>query len=111
MTVTKGTICDLAGKPLVNKAHIEIDEEPGVSVWGGHFRLPQPAPPIEIFRPQCILKLQDGRVGKITIGRCDRSSAYFLGNGKLEAPAGGTAPATNAAPAPAPAPAPKPHAA
>src|SRR5438105_3765533 len=52
MTVTKGTICDLAGKPLVNKAHIELDEEPGMSVWGGYFRLPQPAPPIDILRPQ-----------------------------------------------------------
>jgi hypothetical protein len=87
MTVSKGTICDLAGKPLVNKAYIEIDEEPGVSVWGGHFRLPHPAPPIETFRPQCIVKLDDGRQGTITIGRCDRNSAYFLGKGKLEKPA------------------------
>jgi hypothetical protein len=107
MTVTKGTICDLAGKPLVNKAHIEIDEEPGVSVWGGYFRLPQPAPPIEIFRPQCIIKTADGRVGKITVGRCDRTSAYFLGNGKLEKPVGGDA-ATEATPAPSGAPAVKP---
>ena len=93
MTVTKGTICDLAGKPLVNKAYIEIDEEPGVSVWGGHFRLPQPAPPIEIFRPQCVVKLDDGRQGTITIGRCDRNSAYFLGKGKLEKPAASEKPA------------------
>lgn len=96
MTVTKGTICDLAGRPLVNNAHVEIDEAPGVSVWGGHFRLPQPAPPMDSFRPQCLVKLKDGRQGKVTIGRCDRSAAYFLGNGKLEAPAGGAA-----APAPA----------
>ena len=102
MTVTKGTICDLAGKPLVNKAHIELDEEPGVSVWGGYFRLPQPAPPIDIFRPQCIIKTADGRVGKITVGRCDRTSAYFLGNGKLEKPAGGAAADASAAPASAP---------
>ena len=87
MTVTKGTICDLAGKPLVNKAHIEIDEEPGVSVWGGHFRLPQPAPPIHVFKPQCVLKLEDGRRGTVTVGRADRHAAYFLGNGKLEKPA------------------------
>ena len=108
MTVTKGTICDLAGKPLVNKAYIEIDEEPGVSVWGGHFRLPQPAPPIEIFRPQCILRLQDGRTGKITIGRCDRHSAYFLGNGKLEQGPADAAPATGTNPAPSPTPKPSP---
>lgn len=99
MTVTKGTICDVAGKPLVSKAYIEIDEAPGVSVWGGHFRLPQPAPPIEVFRPQCVVKLEDGRQGKITIGRCDRHSAYFLGNGKLEAPGAGAVPPAPAAPA------------
>jgi hypothetical protein len=87
MTVTKGTICDLEGKPLVKNAHVEIDEEPGVSVWGGHFRLPQPAPPMDLFRPRCLVKLQDGRVGTVTIGRCDRHAAYFLGNGKLEVPA------------------------
>ena len=97
MTVTTGTIVDLQGKPLVNNAKIELDEEPGVSVWGGHFRLPQPAPPIEIFRPQCVLKLKDGRQGKITIGRCDRHSAYFLGNGKLEVPAAGAAAPMNPA--------------
>ena len=95
MTVSKGTIVDLAGKPLVKNAHIEIDETPGVSVWGGSFRLPQPAPPMDQFRPQCIVKLQDGRQGKVTIGRCDRTTAYFLGNGKLEVP-----PADPAAPAP-----------
>ena len=99
MTVSKGTICDLAGKPLVKNAHIEIEETPGVSVWGGFFRLPQPAPPMDQFRPQCLVKLQDGREGKVTIGRCDRHAAYFLGNGKLQIPAGGAAPA--AAPAPA----------
>ena len=99
MTVSKGTICDLAGKPLVKNAHIEIEETPGVSVWGGFFRLPQPAPPMDQFRPQCLVKLQDGREGKVTIGRCDRHAAYFLGNGKLQNPAGGAAPA--AAPAPA----------
>ena len=27
MTVSKGTICDLAGRPLVKNAHIEIEEE------------------------------------------------------------------------------------
>jgi hypothetical protein len=97
MTVTKGTICDLTGKPLVKNAHVEIDEEPGVSVWGGTFRLPQPAPPMDLFRPQCLVKLQDGRQGKVTIGRCDRSTAYFLGNGKLNPVAGD---ATAAAPAP-----------
>jgi hypothetical protein len=86
MTVTKGTILDLAGKPLVNNAHIEIDEEPGVTVWGGHFRLPQPAPPMDQFRPQCVVKLQDGRQGTVTLGRCDRHAAYFLGKGRLEAP-------------------------
>ena len=94
MKKTSGSIFDLAGKPLVGKAYIELDEEPGVSVWGGHFRLPQPAPPIEVFRPQCVVKLEDGRQGKITIGRCDRHSAYFLGHGKLEKPG-----ATPAAPA------------
>ena len=103
MTVSKGTISDLAGKPLVKNAHIEIDEEPGVSVWGGSFRLPQPAPPMDQFRPQCVVKLQDGRQGKVTIGRCDRTTAYFLGNGKLEAPPAD--PATPVAPAAAPAPA------
>ena len=92
MTVTKGTICDLTGKPLVKNAHVEIDEEPGVTFWGGHFRLPQPAPPMDIFRPQCLVKLQDGRQGKITLGRSDRHCAYFLGNGKLEVAA--AAPAT-----------------
>ena len=93
MTGTKGKICDLAGKPLVNNAYIEIDETPGVSVWGGNFRLPQPAPPMDLFRPQCVVKLQDGRQGKVTIGRFDRSTAYFLGNGKLEVPPGGAEPA------------------
>ena len=97
MTVTKGTICDLTGKPLVKNAHVEIDEEPGVSVWGGHFRLPQPAPPMDLFRPQCLVKLQDGRQGKVTIGRCDRQTAYFLGNGKLQVVEG----KEDAAPAPA----------
>jgi len=97
MTVTKGTICDLAGKPLVKNAHVEIDEEPGVSVWGGSFRLPQPAPPMDLFRPQCLVKLQDGRQGKVTIGRCDRTTAYFLGNGKLEPVAGGDAATASAA--------------
>ena len=90
MTVSKGTIFDLAGKPLVKNAHIEIDEEPGVTVWGGHFRLPQPAPPMDQFRPQCLVKLQDGRQGTVTIGRCDRHAAHFLGKGKLEVPAGET---------------------
>jgi hypothetical protein len=103
MTVTKGTICDLAGKPLVKNAHLEIEEEPGVSVWGGSFRLPQPAPPMDLFRPQCLVKLQDGRQGKVTIGRCDRTTAYFLGNGKLEvveaATAAETSPATDPRPA------------
>ena len=98
MTVSKGTICDMAGKPLVKNAHIEIEEEPGVSVWGGTFRLPQPSPPMDQFRPQCLVKLQDGRQGTVTIGRCDRTTAYFLGKGKLVAPAAdGTAPATPAA--------------
>jgi hypothetical protein len=83
MTIEKGTICDLQGKPLVKNAHIELDEEPGVTTWGGHFRLPQPAPSMDLFRPQCIVKLDSGRQGKITIGRCDRTAAYFLGNGKL----------------------------
>jgi hypothetical protein len=87
MKVFKGSIYDLAGKPLVGKALIELDEEPGVSIWGGHFRLPTPAPPIEIFKPQCLVKLEDGRQGKVTIGRADRHAAYFLGNGKLEKPA------------------------
>lgn len=105
MTVSKGTICDLAGEPLVKNAHIEIDEAPGVTVWGGHFRLPQPAPPMDLFRPQCLVKLQDGRQGKVTIGRCDRHAAYFLGNGKLEVPAG-AAVAQVTAPAQAPAPSP-----
>ena len=90
MTVSKGTILDLAGKPLVKNAHIEIDEEPGVTVWGGFFRIPQPAPPMDQFRPQCLVKLQDGRQGTVTIGRCDRHAAYFLGKGKLEVPAGET---------------------
>jgi hypothetical protein len=98
MTVTKGTICDLEGKPLVKNAHVEIDEEPGVSVWGGHFRLPQPAPPMDLFRPRCLVKLQDGRVGTVTIGRCDRHAAYFLGNGKLEVPAGAAPAAQGPAP-------------
>ena len=101
MTVTKGTICDLAGKPLVKNAHVEIDETPGVSVWGGFFRLPQPAPPMDQFRPQCLVKLQDGRQGKLTLGRCDRHAAYFLGNGKLAVPAGETAPTAPAPAAPA----------
>jgi hypothetical protein len=87
MTVVKGSIYDLAGKPLVAKAIIELDETPGVTVWGGHFRLPKPAPPIEVFKPQCLVKLEDGRQGKVTIGRADRHAAYFLGNGKLEKPA------------------------
>ena len=87
MGFLKGSIYDLAGKPLVAKAIIELDEEEGVSVWGGNFRLPQPAPPIEVFKPQCVLKLEDGRQGKVTIGRTDRTAAYFLGNGKLAKPA------------------------
>jgi hypothetical protein len=82
-TIVKGTICDLQGNPLVNNAHIELDEEEGVTSWGGHFRLPQPAPSLDLFRPQCIVQLADGRQGKITIGRHDRTAAYFLGNGKL----------------------------
>ena len=86
MSVMTGAIYDLAGKPLVAKAIIELEETPGVSIWGGHFRLPQPAPPIEVFKPQCVLKLQDGREGKVTVGRSDRHAAYFLGNGKLERP-------------------------
>ena len=111
MTKTKGTICDLAGEPLVKNAHVEIDETPGVTVWGGHFRLPQPAPPMDLFRPQCLVKLQDGRQGKVTIGRCDRHAAYFLGNGKLEVPAGGgvtagMSPTAPAAPAQAAVPSP-----
>lgn len=99
MTATKGKICDLAGKPLVNNAYIEIDETPGVSVWGGSFRLPQPAPPMDLFRPQCVVKLLDGRQGKVTIGRFDRSTAYFLGNGKLEVPPGGAEAPQEPAPA------------
>jgi hypothetical protein len=87
MKVYTGKICDLQGNPLVAKAKVELDEEPGVSVWGGNFHLPQPAPPMDTFRPKCVLKLDDGRQGTITIGRCDRSNAYFLGNGKLQAPA------------------------
>lgn len=102
MTVSKGTICDLAGRPLVKNAHIEIEEEPGVSVWGGSFRLPQPSPPMDQFRPQCLVKLEDGRQGKVTIGRCDRTTAYFLGKGKLEVPPAGSATAaTQDAAAPA----------
>jgi hypothetical protein len=93
MTVSKGTIFDLAGKPLVKNAHIEIDEEPGVTVWGGHFRLPQPAPAMDQFRPQCLVKLQDGRQGTVSLGRCDRHAAYFLGKGKLQVPTGEAPPA------------------
>jgi hypothetical protein len=111
MTVSKGTICDLAGRPLVKNAHIEIEEEPGVSVWGGSFRLPQPSPPMDQFRPQCLVKLNDGRQGKVTIGRCDRTTAYFLGKGKLEAPSAGSATsAAQDAATPVPAPAPDPAA-
>ena len=87
MKVLNGSIYDLEGKPLIAKAIIELDEQPGVSVWGGHFRLPQPAPPIHVFKPQCVLKLEDGRRGTVTVGRADRHAAYFLGNGKLEKPA------------------------
>jgi hypothetical protein len=87
MPFLKGSIYDLAGKPLVAKALIELDAQEGVSVWGGNFRLPSPAPPIEVFKPQCLLKLEDGRQGKVTVGRADRHAAYFLGNGKLEKPA------------------------
>ena len=87
MKVLNGSIYDLDGKPLVGKAIVELDEEPGVSVWGGHFRLPQPAPAIHVFKPQCVLKLEDGRQGTVTVGRADRHAAYFLGKGKLEKPA------------------------
>ena len=87
MKVLNGSIYDLEGKPLIGKAIVELDEEPGVTVWGGHFRLPNPAPPIHVFKPQCVLKLEDGRQGKVTVGRSDRHAAYFLGNGKLEKPA------------------------
>ena len=91
MQVLNGSIYDMEGKPLVDKAQVELDEEPGVTVWGGHFRLPQPAPPIHLFKPQCVLKLEDGRQGTISIGRSDRHAAYFLGKGKLEKPKpGGT---------------------
>ena len=110
MTVSKGTILDLAGKPLVKNAHIEIEEEPGVSVWGGSFRLPQPSPPMDQVRPQCVVKLQDGRQGKVTIGRCDRTTAYFLGKGKLEAAPADSAAADTAAPAAPTAPAANPTA-
>ena len=51
MKVMNGSIYDLEGKPLIGKAVVELDEEPGVSVWGGHFRLPTPAPPIHVFKP------------------------------------------------------------
>ena len=87
MKVLNGSIYDLEGKPLVAKAVIELDEEPGVTVWGGVFRLPQPAPPIHVFKPQCVIKLEDGRQGTVTVGRTDRTSAYFLGKGKLQKPA------------------------
>ena len=87
MGFLKGSIFDLSGKPLVANALVELEEEEGVSVWGGNFRLPTPAPPIEVFKPQCVLKLEDGRQGTVQIGRADRHAAYFLGKGKLEKPA------------------------
>ena len=86
MGFIKGSIYDLAGKPLVDNALVELEEEEGVSVWGGNFRLPTPAPPMEAFKPQCVLKLADGRQGTVQIGRADRHAAYFLGKGKLEKP-------------------------
>jgi hypothetical protein len=88
MKVLNGAIYSLDGKPLIGKAIVELDEEPGVSVWGGHFRLPGEAPPIELFKPQCLIKLEDGRQGTVLIGKTDRHAAYFLGKGKLQAVAG-----------------------
>ena len=87
MGFLKGTILDLSGKPLVKNALVELEAEEGTAVWGGNFRLPSPAPPIEVFKPQCILRLEDGRQGTVQIGRADRHAAYFLGRGKLEKPA------------------------
>src|SRR5436190_16860905 len=39
MKVLSGSIYDLEGRPLIGKAIVELDEEPGVTMWGGHFRL------------------------------------------------------------------------
>ena len=86
MQVMNGAIYDMNGRPLVDKAAIELDEEPGVVAWGGYFRLPPQAPPLHVFKPQCVLKLADGRQGTVSIGRTDRAGAYFLGKGKLEKP-------------------------
>ena len=84
MKVLHGAIYSLEGRPLINKAIVELDEEPGVTVWGGHFRLPAEAPPIEVFKPMCVIRLEDGRQGTVRIGKTDRHAAYFLGKGALE---------------------------
>ncbi|HZN68829.1 MAG TPA: hypothetical protein VFB66_26355 [Tepidisphaeraceae bacterium] len=84
MKVLNGAIYSLDGKPLINRAIVELDEEPGVTVWGGHFRLPHEAPPIEVFKPMCVIRLEDGRQGTVRIGKTDRHAAYFLGKGALE---------------------------
>ena len=84
MKVLNGAIYSLDGKPLIHNAVVELDEEPGVTVWGGHFRLPAEAPPIEVFTPMCVIRLDDGRQGTVRIGKTDRHAAYFLGKGALE---------------------------